>query len=80
VKGPTDRQSEVVAAIATLTRQLRRAPSAQEIAAHMGMTREGLRVHLRALEAKGLAHDEPREVRSGKWRLGAPKRPPEPVE
>lgn len=68
-KAATPRQSAIMAAIADLTRELRRAPSATEIAARMGVTRVGLLPQLKALETKGLAGDVPKQVRSGKWRL-----------
>lgn len=65
----TARQSEYVEAIAALTRELGRAPSAVAIADRLGVSRTGVRSQLKALEKKGLIRDVPKEVRSGKWRL-----------
>lgn len=71
-RAATPRQSAILEAIAALTRELRRAPSATEIAARIGVTRVGILPQLKALEAKGLAADEPKMVRSGKWKLTRP--------
>jgi Mn-dependent DtxR family transcriptional regulator len=65
----TARQSEYLAAIVALTRELGRAPSAVAISERLGVSRTGVRPQLRALEKKGLIRDVPKEVRSGKWKL-----------
>lgn len=66
---PTSRQDEFLAAIGALTAELGRGPSTVEIAARMGITRDGCRSQLRALEKKGLIGDVPKVVRSGEWAL-----------
>lgn len=66
---PTARQDEFRAAIAALTAELGRGPSTGEIAARLGVTRDGCRSQLRALEKKGIIGDVPKMVRSGRWAL-----------
>ena len=66
---PTARQDEFRAAIAALTQELGRGPSTGEIAARLGISRDGARAQLRALERKGLIGDVPKTVRSGRWAL-----------
>jgi predicted ArsR family transcriptional regulator len=68
--GPaTARQRAFLVAVADLSRELEREPSAVEIAARLGITRSGARPQLRALKAKGLLVDVPKQVSSGKWAL-----------
>jgi hypothetical protein len=66
---PTARQDEFLAAIGELTAQLGRGPSTVEIAERLGITRDGCRSQLRALERKGAIGDIPKTVRSGRWTL-----------
>ena len=63
----TPHQLHVLRQIAVLQRELGRAPSANDMAARLGMTRLGARRLLKALEAHGLACDVPITVSSGKW-------------
>jgi hypothetical protein len=65
----TDRQGDVRAAVATLTARDGSAPSAGDVAALLGISRQGALKQLKALEAKGLVRDKPRRVTSGKWEL-----------
>jgi len=65
----TDRQRDFLVAVAELTRELGRSPSAADIGARLGMSRQGAEKQLHALEAKGLLSDVPRMVRSGQWQL-----------
>jgi DNA-binding IclR family transcriptional regulator len=68
--GPaTPRQRAFLVAIADLSRELGREPSAVEIAARVGVTPTGARPQLRALQTKGLLVDVPKQVSSGKWAL-----------
>ena len=66
---PTARQRAFLGAVATLTRELGRAPSATEIGDRLGISRLGARRQLQDLEAKGLLLDVPRVVSSGQWAL-----------
>ena len=65
----TDRQRDFLAAVVELTAELGHAPSAADIAARLGMSRQGAEKQLHALETKGLLSDVPRMVRSGQWQL-----------
>lgn len=67
----TVRQLDFLDAVYALTKQLGRAPSAQEVADHVGVTRWGARRQLLALEAKGYLQDIPKTVSSGQWGLTA---------
>ena len=69
----TDRQSEFLAVVATLTAETGEPPSASAIAARLGISRLGARHQLKALEAKGLLVDVPKVVSSGKWALVTPR-------
>jgi DNA-directed RNA polymerase specialized sigma subunit len=71
---PTARQDEFLAAIGALTAELGRGPSTVEIAARLGITRDGCRSQLRALERKGAIGDIPKTVRSGRWALRGEER------
>lgn len=64
---PTERQDAFVAAIRTFQAKHARSPSTSDVAALVGVTREGARVQLHALERKGVIADVPKVVRSGKW-------------
>lgn len=66
-RGPTARQRGWLQALAELTADLGRAPSAAELGAHTGVSRLGARRALRALAAKGLTQDVPKVVSSGQW-------------
>ncbi len=65
----TARQSEFLAAVVALTRELGRAPNATEVAARLGIGQTGARRQLMALEAKGLLTDLPKLVSSGQWAI-----------
>lgn len=68
-RAPTDRQTDFLAAVRTLTRSLGRAPNAQEIGDHLGISRLGARLRLKHLEQTGYLKDVPKTVSSGKWAL-----------
>lgn len=68
-KRATARQEDIAEAIAAINLETPGGANAVQIAKRLGITRSGLRAQLRALEKKGLALDEPRVVRSGKWKL-----------
>lgn len=65
----TDRQSAFLGAVGELTVRLGRAPSATEVAAHLGISRIGARKQLQNLASKGLLVDVPKVVSSGQWAL-----------
>jgi hypothetical protein len=65
----TPHQRAFLRVVATLAKELGRAPSAADVAARTGLTRLGARRMLMACEAHGLISDVPRVVRSGQWAL-----------
>lgn len=65
----TARQSEFLACVRDMTRELGQAPSAERVGERMGISRLGARRQLQALEAKGLLRDIPKVVSSGQWAL-----------
>lgn len=65
----TPRQLDVVDAIRTLTARDGVPPSSQALGDWLGVSRQSAKKHLDVLEAKGLIQDEPRMVRSGRWRV-----------
>lgn len=68
-RSPTRRQKEFLRAVADLTANLGRAPSAGELGEHMGISRLGARGQLLRLAERGLLRDVPVVVSSGQWAL-----------
>jgi len=64
---PTAQQLEAVRVVKAIRLQTGNAPNARDVAAVMGISRQGASRLLRACGEKGLLGDIPIEVSSGKW-------------
>ncbi len=67
--GLTSRQLDVLDAVRTLTARNGVPPSSQVIGTWLGITRQAAKKHLDELEEQGLIADEPRVIRSGRWKV-----------
>lgn len=66
---PTIRQLQFLLVVHRLTLELKRSPSAEEVAKKLGISRQGASKQLIELEEKGFLKDSARRVRSGRWKL-----------
>jgi SOS-response transcriptional repressor LexA len=65
----TPRQSAILDAVRALTRETGQAPSAADVGARLGISKQSALRQLRAIEVKGLVSDLPKLVSSGQWQV-----------